>query len=560
MKQNELESLFRQAVDLHSAGRLAEAGQLYQNIIAALPNSAEPLNMLGVLRMQQGRRAEGLELIVAAVRIAPLNPDVVGNYAQALAEVGRFDEALWAIDQVLAVKPNFPDAAEVRAQLLCQVERISDFDGLQTRQLEAFEVLYQRSVLDLSMNRDFEALVGAKKALALRPLSAECWNIQGSALRSLKRTDEALASFSQALHITPHYPAAFCNRGSLLMDDLKRVAEALTDFEKALALQPDFAECWTNHGHALRALSRLDDAITSYSRALEYSPSLLPAMKGRAQILFELNQTQEGLAAFREIAAGHGIPRGDEALSVQHKKRHDEEQIAWHERFGIGGAGERIAGPAIQSGAQVSDVSSQWHLLKPQIAVIDNFLTDEALKALRQFCLEAPVWDQVYPNGYLGAFPEHGFACPLLGQIADELRETYPTIFRDHALNYLWGFKYDSRLTGIGIHADEAAVNVNFWITPDDANLDSETGGLIVWDMAAPLDWNFDKFNTDQGAIREFLASRGAKARRVPHRQNRAVIFDSDLFHESDAIHFREGYENRRINVTMLYGRRHPSP
>jgi hypothetical protein len=34
------------------------------------------------------------------------------------------------------------------------------------------------------------------------------------------------------------------------------------------------------------------------------------------------------------------------------------------------------------------------------------------------------------------------------------------------------------------------------------------------------------------------------------------VIFDSDLFHETDAIHFRDGYENRRINVTMLYGRR----
>jgi len=34
------------------------------------------------------------------------------------------------------------------------------------------------------------------------------------------------------------------------------------------------------------------------------------------------------------------------------------------------------------------------------------------------------------------------------------------------------------------------------------------------------------------------------------------VIFDSNLFHKTDRIDFREGYENRRINVTMLYGRR----
>jgi hypothetical protein len=35
-------------------------------------------------------------------------------------------------------------------------------------------------------------------------------------------------------------------------------------------------------------------------------------------------------------------------------------------------------------------------------------------------------------------------------------------------------------------HADFAAVNVNFWITPDEANLDSKTGGMIVYDLEVP--------------------------------------------------------------------------
>jgi hypothetical protein len=34
------------------------------------------------------------------------------------------------------------------------------------------------------------------------------------------------------------------------------------------------------------------------------------------------------------------------------------------------------------------------------------------------------------------------------------------------------------------------------------------------------------------------------------------VIFDSDLFHKTDQIAFKDGYLNRRINVTLLYGRR----
>ena len=240
-----------------------------------------------------------------------------------------------------------------------------------------------------------------------------------------------------------------------------------------------------------------------------------------------------------------------------HKLRHDQEQRDYQKTVrNPATLGERLAGPVVNTDSRVAETEEEWRTKKPQIAVIDDLLTPEALEALRRFCLEEPVWRIPYSNGYLGAFPENGFACPLLAQIAEALRENFPAIFRDHPLLYLWGFKYDSSLSGINIHADAAAVNVNFWITPDDANLDPESGGLVIWDVAAPLDWDFDKFNGESGAIREFLTRNGARPVRVPYRQNRAVIFDSDLFHETDVIRFREGYVNRRVNVTMLYGHR----
>lgn len=60
---------------------------------------------------------------------------------------------------------------------------------------------------------------------------------------------------------------------------------------------------------------------------------------------------------------------------------------------------------------------------------------------------------------------------------------------------HMWAYKYDSEMNGINIHADTAAVNgdllaraglrclgaVNFWITEDDANLDADSGGLVVY-------------------------------------------------------------------------------
>ena len=41
---------------------------------------------------------------------------------------------------------------------------------------------------------------------------------------------------------------------------------------------------------------------------------------------------------------------------------------------------------------------------------------------------------------------------------------------------------------------------------------------------------------------------------RVPYRENRAVIFDSALFHQTDVYRFKRGYRSRRINLTLLYG------
>jgi hypothetical protein len=48
-----------------------------------------------------------------------------------------------------------------------------------------------------------------------------------------------------------------------------------------------------------------------------------------------------------------------------------------------------------------------------------------------------------------------------------------------------------------------------------------------------------------------FLEVSDAKAITIPYRASRAVIFDSNLFHKTDVIRFAEGYENRRINITM---------
>ena len=200
-------------------------------------------------------------------------------------------------------------------------------------------------------------------------------------------------------------------------------------------------------------------------------------------------------------------------------------------------------------------IEEEYFDAKPSVVTVDHLLTGESLAAIRAYCLESTIWNDL-KGGYLGAYMPDGFSARLMLRIGTELRARLPRVIGKHMFHTMWGYKYDSRYAGIGVHADDAAINVNFWITPDEANLDPASGGLIVYTHDAPPDWSFRRFNADRAEIYRYLESVGAKKVRVPYRANRAVIFDSDLFHETDAFRFREGYENRRVNVTMLYGAR----
>lgn len=192
--------------------------------------------------------------------------------------------------------------------------------------------------------------------------------------------------------------------------------------------------------------------------------------------------------------------------------------------------------------------------LEQGIVVIDGFLSPRALEALRRFCEESTVWKSNYQRGYLGAMLAHGFCSDVLLSLAYELKQAMPRVIGDAKLLQAWGYKYDQRLQGINLHADFAKVNVNFWITPDEACEDPTSGGMVVWDLPVPEHWTFYEYNHEPEKLGVYLQVHKAGATKVPHRTNRCVLFDSKLIHRTDEMHFKPGYENRRVNVTLLYG------
>ena len=188
-----------------------------------------------------------------------------------------------------------------------------------------------------------------------------------------------------------------------------------------------------------------------------------------------------------------------------------------------------------------------------KVQVIDDFLTPEALDQLRKFCLESTVWRHPYKFGYVGAFPQNGFASTSLFAIAEEFSAALGEAFDQYQLAQWWAFVYDTKLPGTDIHGDDADYSLHLWITPDSSNLAPDGGGLVIWDKTAPSDWSYNDYNSGGDRVRQYLRDQNAESSIIPYRENRAVLFEGHLFHRTDDFSFAPGFENRRRSVTFLF-------
>ncbi len=177
--------LLSQAIALHKAGQLKEAEAVYQTLLAAQPDHAVVLNLLGTLRFQQGRWQEGIPLMDKAIAAKPDYAEAHYDRALALMKLGEFTEAVTGYDNAIAIKPDFADAHSNRGNAL---QELNQYD---------------------------EALASYEKAIALKPSFANNYTNQGKALHELQRYDEALVSYDKAIALNPDEPKTYLNKAFL---------------------------------------------------------------------------------------------------------------------------------------------------------------------------------------------------------------------------------------------------------------------------------------------------------------------------------------------------------
>lgn len=410
----------------------------------------------------------------------------------------------------------------------------------------------------------------------------------GAAREEMLRFEDAMAAYRQALSLVPDHPGVLIHAG-LCARDLGRSAEARECLERAVALDASSPHAQFNAGLVRLDQGCLPDAAQAFAKARALrrgDPWQIAALDqhfaacrpdvndpdwgcSRLKLMHDIEQFEHlrargrlspdfdpVIADYQRALEDPVLPEDPYAMVALDPARYPLLAATWKRPLHVTDP-EPPPGALINPDLDWGAIEASYLDAQPNMVTIDGLLTPAALSAIRQWCLENTVWNDP-KGGYLGAYLQDGFSSRLLLQTALELAARMPRVIGQRRLGMMWGYKYDSRYAGIGVHADVAAVNVNFWITPDEANLDPDSGGLVVHSHDAPSDWGFRRFNAGHQEIYRYLERVGSRAVRVPHRTNRALLFDSDLFHETDAFRFKPGYENRRINITMLFGAREP--
>ncbi|SDD64191.1 Predicted O-linked N-acetylglucosamine transferase, SPINDLY family [Sphingomonas sp. YR710] len=349
MKAN-VDQQLRKAHSLATKGAVAEAGDIYREILKRFPSNKRAVDGLrdlstaargpydkglrAVLALyDQGQLHDALNQLSLLIEAYPAEADLHNLAGAAYAGTGQFEAAVGSYDRAIALAPDHAEAWSNRGIVLQRLQRLDaalgSYDKAIALNPAAAEAHSNRGIVLKQLRRLAEAVVSHDEAIRLKPGSAEAHYNRGNALHDLQRLEEAVASYDAAIRIKPDYVLAWSNRGNALKA-LRRLDEALASYDAAIRLRPDFAVAHSNRGVALLGLERFEEALDSCMAAVGLQPDSADIHYNAANVLQEMQRPEDAIAhydaaillrpGFAEAHANRGnmlyaLQRLDEAAS-----------------------------------------------------------------------------------------------------------------------------------------------------------------------------------------------------------------------------------------------------
>ncbi len=255
-------------------GRLLDAQVCCEQALAADPNHADSLALLGIVALQTGQHDHAVAWFSRAIRQTP-KIDYLTSLGFTLKQMGRLDDALAVFDKAIQLKPDEAELWKHMGGVLLALDRgaeaLLSYQHALTIDPAHREAAFQSGLLLHQQQRYEEAVRAFGVCLTQQPDDLQSLQMRARCVRELKLYDDYLADCERAHALAPTEPMVCNNLGDAFVC-LGRSAEALPWFDQALALRPDFVEVLLNKGFALLQLLRFEDAAAVYRQILALVP------------------------------------------------------------------------------------------------------------------------------------------------------------------------------------------------------------------------------------------------------------------------------------------------
>jgi DNA-binding beta-propeller fold protein YncE/tetratricopeptide (TPR) repeat protein len=152
--------------------------------------------------------------------------------------------------------------------------------------------LIQDAIEYLKKGDPASAIEYSDKAIVINPAIASAYNFKGQGLFSLKKYDEALASYEKALELKPRYLEAI-NNMALGLATIGKHERAVEFFNKSTDFNPKDASIWNNKGLTFSTLGKYDEAIECFGKAIKLNPDYTEALKNEHIALSKLREQRD---------------------------------------------------------------------------------------------------------------------------------------------------------------------------------------------------------------------------------------------------------------------------
>lgn len=229
------------ALALASRGSLAEANDLFKDLLAEHPDLWDVHITLGLNLQKLGRHREAVESFRKVLKAEPLNVLAHFDLGVSYFALGQLDDAEKELRATLALAPYYTRADEALGAICMQR---NDYDGA---------ISHYRHILVFAPD-DYTAhynlgVLGALKgqweqgerhlhlALQADPQSSEALNALGSFYLERGDLDQARERFIEAVRLEPNFAGAHYNLG-LVYRRQNKIPDAIREFRQALAANP----------------------------------------------------------------------------------------------------------------------------------------------------------------------------------------------------------------------------------------------------------------------------------------------------------------------------------